>query len=245
MADRVVFALPLPYRYFTAISNSLPGKGCAVSDIFNEVDEEVRREKLAKLWKQYGGLFIAVAVVAVVGVAGWRGYEYYEAKQAAVAGAQFDAAAELADQNKTADAEAAFGKLAQDGTRGYRDLARLRMAAEAGQRDAKAGIAAYDEIAKDSSAGTIFQQLAGVRAGLLAVDTASLDEMTKRLEPLAQATGAFRHTARELLALAAVRANDAVAAKRWFDMVTADADTPQSVRQRIDILKTLNGGSNS
>jgi hypothetical protein len=48
-----------------------------------------------------------------------------------------------------------------------------------------------------------------------------------------------------LLALAAVHANDAAAAKKWFDMVTGDPETPQSVRTRIDVLKTLNGGSSS
>lgn len=216
-----------------------------MSDIFTEVDEEVRRERLKKLWDRYGNLVIAAAVVAVISVGGWRGYQYYEAKQAAAAGGQFDAAADLADQGKTADAEAAFGKIAAEGTAGYRALARLRLAATAAERDPKAAVAAYDAIANDGSVAKVFQEFAGVRAGMLLVDSAPLAEITKRLEPLAQAGGAFRHSARELLALAAVQATDSAAAKKWFDMILGDAETPQSLRTRIDMLMTLNGTSNS
>ena len=212
-----------------------------MSDIFNEVDEEVRRERLQKLWARYGSLAITVAVFVVLGVAGWRGYEWYDAKQAALAGAQFDAATDLVDAGKGAEAEAAFSKIAAEGTSGYRTLARLRLAAAVAERDPKAGVTAYDAITSDGSAGKVIQDFAGVRAAMLLVDSAPLPEMTKRLEPLAQAGGAFRHSARELLALAAVKASDTAAAKKWFDMVLGDAETPQSVRSRIDMLMTLNG----
>ena len=92
---------------------------------------------------------------------------------------------------------------------------------------------------------TTLQELAAVRAALLLVDTAPLAELTQRLEPLTAAGGAFRHTARELLALASVKAGDSAAAKKWIDMLLADPDTPQSARQRIDVLVTLNEGGKS
>lgn len=196
------------------------------------------------MWRRHGNLMLAVAILAVLAVAGWRGYEWYETKNAAVAGAAFEAAAELADQGKAADAEAAFSSIATEGTSGYRALSRLRLAAAEAERDPKAGVATYDAIAGDSSVTRLFQELAGVRAGLLLVDSAPLDEMTKRLEPLAQAGGAFRHTARELLAVAAVRASDSVAAKKWFDLILSDPDTPQGVRARVNVLMTLNNTSN-
>jgi hypothetical protein len=65
--------------------------------------------------------------------------------------------------------------------------------------------------------------------------------MTRRLEPLAQPDSTFRHSAREILALAAFKAGDKTAAKKWFDMIASDADTPQSLRGRIDVLMTLSG----
>ncbi len=210
-----------------------------MSDIFTEVDEEVRREQLKKLWERYGNLAVVVAILLVVGVGGWRGWQWWEARKAAEAGAAYDVAAELVEQGKLTEAEAAFNKVASEGTAGYRVLARLRVAAALAERDRAAAVAAYDAVAKDSSVPTLLQELAAVRAALLLVDGAPLAEITQRLEPMTQAEDTFRHTARELLAFAAVRANDAAAAKRWIDMVLGDTETPQGIRARIDVLATL------
>ena len=38
-----------------------------MADIFHEVDEEVRREQLKKLWERYSVYFIAAAVLFVAG----------------------------------------------------------------------------------------------------------------------------------------------------------------------------------
>ena len=137
----------------------------SMSDIFQEVDEAVRREKLEKLWKRYGNFVIAAAVVALLAVGGWRGYQWWDAKQAAQAGAAFDAAAELADQGKTEDAEAAFARLAGQGTAGYRVQRGCAKPRSLGARS-EGGVAAYDAIANDASVGPVFRQLAGVRAAI-------------------------------------------------------------------------------
>ena len=71
----------------------------------------------------------------------------------------------LAEAGKHQEAEAAFAKIATDGTAGYRVLARLREAAELAPTDRKAAVKAYDEIAADKSAGQVIQDLAAVRAG--------------------------------------------------------------------------------
>jgi len=120
-----------------------------VSDIFSEVDEEVRREQLKKLWERYGNYVVAAVFLVIAAVAAWRGYDYWQTRRAAQAGAAYDAAARLSDEGKHAEAEAAFAKLVTDGTAGYRLLARLREAAEISQRDPKAAIAAYDQIAAE------------------------------------------------------------------------------------------------
>ena len=71
-----------------------------MADIFHEVDEEVRRERLKKLWDRYSLYFIALAVLIVAGIGGWRGYEYWVAKKAAAAGAEFEAAVTLSEEGK-------------------------------------------------------------------------------------------------------------------------------------------------
>ena len=210
-----------------------------MADIFHEVDEEVRREQLKKLWDRYSIYLIALAVLIVAGVSGWRGYEYWEAKKAATAGAAYEAAAVLSEQGKYAEAETAFAKVAADAPSGYRVLARMRAAGALAQVKPADAVKAYDELSADTSINTTWQDLAAVRAGMLLVDATPLAEMQRRLAPLAEPSRSFRHTARELLALSAWRNHDLVAARRYLDMIATDVETPAGTRARAEVLSGL------
>jgi hypothetical protein len=213
--------------------------GTIVADIFHEVDEEVRRERLKKLWDRYSIYLIALAVLIVAGMTAWRGYEYWVAKRAAAAGAEFEAAVALSEQGKQTDAEAAFAKVAAEAPSGYRVLSRMRAAGALAQSKPADAVKAYDELSADASLGIIWQDLAAVRAGLLLVDTAPLADMRRRLDPVAEPTRSFRHTARELLALSAWRNHDVAAARKYIDMIAGDAESPIGVRARADVLSAL------
>jgi hypothetical protein len=97
----------------------------------------------------------------------------------------------------------------------------------------------YDEIAGDRSIGTAEQDLARIRAAGLLLETTSYPNMLQRLEPATAPGATFRHTARELLALAAWRANDAAAARQWLDLIANDGETPPSLRSRTEALQAL------
>ena len=210
-----------------------------MSELFDEVDEDVRREQLKKLWDRYSIYIIAGAILIVAAVGGWRGYEYLEAKKAAEAGSAFDAAVELSEQNKHAEAEAAFTKLAATAPSGYRTLARFRAAAEVATSDPQAAVKIYDAISADRSVGAAEQDLAKIRAAGLLLETATYPTMLQRLEAAAAPEATFRHSARELLALSAWRANDTAATRRWLDLIANDAETPSGLRSRAEALQAL------
>ncbi|MBB4368095.1 hypothetical protein GGD63_000864 [Bradyrhizobium sp. cir1] len=210
-----------------------------MSELFDEVDEEVRREQFKKLWDKYSIYFIALMVLVVAAAAGWQGYRYLEAQKAAEAGAAFEKAVELSEQGKHAEAETAFTELATKGTSGYRTLARLRAAAEAASRDRKAAAKLYDDIVADRGVGGEWQDLARIRAAGLLVDSASYADMQQRLEASATPKSTFRHTAREMLALSAWRNNDMTAARKWLDAIAEDGETPPGLRSRAEALAAL------
>jgi hypothetical protein len=210
-----------------------------VSELFDEVDEDVRRDQLKKLWEQYSIYIIAGALLIIASVGGWRGYQYVETKKAAEAGAAFDKAVELSEANKHTEAEAGFAELAAKGPAGYRVLARLRMATEVASRDLPAAAKLFDEIAADRSVGVASQDLARIRAAQLLLETTTYPNMKERLEAAAAPGATFRHTARELLALSAWRANDAAATRQWLDLIANDGETPPSLRSRAEALQAL------
>jgi hypothetical protein len=210
-----------------------------VSELFDEVDEDVRRDQLKKIWDKYSIYIVAVALLVIAAVGGWRGYQYLEAKKAAEAGAAFDHAVELSDQDKHAEAEAAFNSMAATAPSGYRMLARLRAAAELASHDQPAAVKLYDDISADRSIGASERELAKVRAAGLLLETAGYPAILERLEAAAAPEATFRHTARELLALSAWRANDTTAARKWLDLIANDSDTPQGMRSRAEALQAL------
>ena len=210
-----------------------------MSELFDEVDEEVRREQLKNLWDRYSIYIIALMVLIVASIGGWRGYQYLEAQKAAEAGAAFDKAVALSEQNKHAEAEAAFTELAANAPAGYRTLARLREAAEVAIRDPKAAAKMFDDIAADRGVRVEQQELARIRAAGLLLDSASYADMQQRLDASASVSSTFRHSAREMLALSAWRNGDMAAAGKWLQAIAEDRETPPSLRARADALQAL------
>lgn len=210
-----------------------------MSDIFREIDEEVRRDKAAAIWNKYSNVFIAIAVLAVLGVAGWQYWQQQETKKAEAIGAKFESALKAARDGNGSEAEATLTELSTGAAAGYRQIARFRLAAEISKRDPAAGAAAFDALANDASLDSYHRDLARLRAGLLRVDLVPYAELRPALEPLATPTGLWRHSAREFLGIAALKANLFEDAGRWFDAIVTDPQTPQVLRQRVELYLTL------
>jgi hypothetical protein len=211
-------------------------------DVFREVDEEVRREQLMKLWERYQYLIIGVVLLVIVGVGGWRLYEWNLTRQSEVVGTRFDEAIELADAGKHEEAVKAFAQIAVDGTPAYRQLARLRQAAALAQTDPKAAAELYKQISADGNMEQVLRDVASLRAAGLLIDQGSYIDARKLLEPLAQPGRELRHAARELLALNAWKSGDRPGAMKWYAAILTDPEAPASSRSRVEMLVALGAG---
>ena len=209
------------------------------SQFIREIDEELRRDRLMKLWERYGGYAVGAALLLVAATGGWRAWEWYQAREATKAGAFFEQALALADSGKPAEGEAQLSAFLKDAPAGYQLLARFRLAAEIGERDAAAGVAAYDAIAVDGSVDSALRDLARIRAALLLVDTAPVSEIQQRVENLGVAGAPFRHSAKEILGLARFRAGERDAARAIFAELIADPATPSALKNRAQIMHAL------
>ncbi|HLI22096.1 MAG TPA: tetratricopeptide repeat protein [Stellaceae bacterium] len=208
-----------------------------MSDIFQEIDEELRRDNLQQLWKKYGNYVIALAVLIVVATAAVVGWRTYQDKQREAQGVQYAAALDLVHQGKDADAAAAFASLARSSDSGRAVLARFEEAASQVQSgDVPEAIAVYDEIAADGSVDQGFRDAATLLSARYTLDKGDTQAVIAKLQPLASGTGPWHALALELTALAEMKAGDTAKARVDFDALAKDTTAPQGVRQRASAM---------
>lgn len=213
-----------------------------MADIFREVDEDVRRMRYEKLWRAYGKYVVGAAVIFVVAVAAgtfWRGQVRAERE---AQGARFAQALELARAGNDVQAAAAFAQLATDAGAGYAALARLQEAAALARQGKKAdAVIVYDRLAADTAANTLVRDLATLLGGLHSLDTASYADVRRRIERLTVDTNPWRFSAREILAVAAVKGGDMGGAQTLLKQISDDPEAPGSTRARAAELLALVG----
>ncbi len=210
-----------------------PGRlGACVSDIFREIDEELRRDNLLKLWSRYGRYVIAVAVLAIViagGVVAWRDHQASERRAQA---ARYSSALALAREGKGEEAAKLFAVLAQEGG-GYSVLAAFQEAellAKSG--DKKAAIAAYDRLAGAAGVDPEFHDLAVLLSVMHALPDEDGKAAIERLQPLTASGNPWRASALDLTAAAKLKSGDRSGALEIYKQLADDLTAPQALRAR-------------
>lgn len=211
-----------------------------MSDIFREVDEDLRHEQYKRLWDRFGPYVIGCAVLIVAVTAGWRLWEYWQLRAAQATGDRFIAALTLADAGDHQAAIAALGEIAEDGSGLYPILADFRAASEtAADGDTVGAVSEFDAIAGSSATPDLIRPIARLRAALILVDTASLADLEDRIGDLAGTGEPWRHSAREILGLTAWRVGDIETARRYYEQIVADQEKPADLETRAQFMLAL------
>jgi len=205
-----------------------------------EIDEELRREQLLKLWQRYGVHIVAGVALIIAGIGGYKYYDYTRTQAAEAAGLRLALAAREAAQTKKGEAQKALEELAASGPGGYAVLAQLRLAGaqrEAGRTEDAA--AAFEAIARQSGVDPLLADYAQLQAAMLRLDSAGWTDMQNRLKALAADSNAWRFSARELLGLAAQKAGMRQEARKEFERLLEDQSAPATIRERARVMLAM------
>ncbi len=202
-------------------------------NIFREIDEELRSDRMRALWRRFAPFVIggAIAIVALVAIN--EGWSWYTKSQSSAASQELYSALDAAERGDLAGAQAQLDQLAANGSGGYPVLAEFRKAAllvEEG--DVPGAVAAYDSLANSQSNARL-RELALLLAGNLLVDNGTLADVEARVGTLATDDSQMRRVARETLGLAHYKAGDFAAAETNFQAVLDDPLATSSVRTRM------------
>jgi hypothetical protein len=221
-----------------------------VVDIFDEVSDDLRAERAARLLRRYGGLLIIAAVAVLIGVGSQQAWTWYQTRQNQQAATAYIAITDkIAAQGATpttaqaiTDAES-LTNFANTAPAGYRSIARLRAAgllADAGQTaDAET---LWNQIAADDAADPLLRGLANLLWAQHALGVAPDDQVADRLQPLTAPENAYHALAQETQALLYLNEGKTDSAKALFSQLAADPTAPDGVRNRAGgLLAKLNG----
>lgn len=202
-----------------------------MTDLFREIEEELKKDRAVQLWAKYGRYVIAVAVAIVLAVGAYQLWSQWDLSRREARSESFVEATELAEP----DREAALAQLAELGAPdgGYGTLAtfeRARLLAEDG--DNAAAIAIWDELAAADAAGQSFQSLATVLSVMHQIDDGDPTALGARLDPLTRVGNGFRPVALELSAVLALRRGERSRARDLYTMIVDDLSAPSGLRAR-------------
>jgi hypothetical protein len=200
-----------------------------------EVEDEVRRDRMFRLWKKYGPYAVAGVVGAVAVSAGLTWMKHREVERAREAGGAFLAAeiGSVADQE--ALAATVKGPVAA--------IARLRLAAakaQAGETEAAAEI--YRAVAGEPGLDRAYADLArlqAVRVSAAAMDSA---EAVAELDRLTAEDAPYRLLALELRAAIRLNAGETEAAHTDLAAIIGDPAATRELQERASVMLVSSGG---
>ena len=203
-----------------------------MSDIFREIDEELRRDNLLKLWQRYGRYVIGVVVLALLiagGIVAWRNHQLSERQARSV---RYSAAMALYREGKNDEAAKVFASVAAEGG-GYGELAELEAAdLDTIADNRKAAIATYDRIAASSDADPELRDVATLLSAMNGLVDGDAQSQISRLKPLTETGNPWRAVALEVTAAAQLKAGDKAAALDIYKKLADDPAAPEGVRGR-------------
>lgn len=208
-------------------------------DVFDEVEEELRRERYQAALRRYGPWVGGVAVAIVLGAAGYQFWDWNTSRTSSQASNQYMTAAEALAAGNLSTADAGFADLAESGPRGYAALSLLRRGEIALEQGNSEEAARYFSAAAERSPEPLTRQIATYKATLAQFEQLSYDDVRVRLSPLTEGEAPFGALARELIAGAAVRAERWEEARSAYELLSVSLDAPPGVSRRAAEALTL------
>lgn len=206
-----------------------------MTDIFTEVDEGMRQQKLESWWKRwrpfvYGSVAVLIGAVAI--------NEFVVKPQAAAGRAaralELENAVKALEDGRYEEAQAAFKGIVDADTR-LSPLAAHYLAQTQIEGMGDPAAAADTLAAIGGIEGDPYERLALLKAAYLRADTLTLAELETSLGSLVTEDSALGALSRELVAVKAYEAGDIARARTEFNRLKFDAAAPPGVVQRAEI----------
>jgi hypothetical protein len=210
-----------------------------MSEFIREVDDEYRRDRVLAFWTRYGLVIGLIALICLAGWGGWRYLAYREHQTLLSQTQKMEEPLAFSREAKPEETIRVLSELEGEATGPVKGMALLRRAGELAKTNGEEAAKAFDEAARETTLSLTLRQWAQLRASALRLDGEASAAALQVLETLATPTHPWRHQARELLGVAALKRGDMKEASRWLNAITVDRQTPPSLKGRMEVYAAL------
>lgn len=203
-----------------------------MNDVFQEVEQSLREESLAKAWKRWAPFVYGAVALAIIGVGVLEFMRFQREEAISKAAKMYDAGFVALEAGDLPTARARFAELAKNDT-GFAVLAGHMLAGV--ERDTTNDPTAIEAHLKAAAAADkgVMGDLAILKLGYLMADKSTRAELEATLKPLLDKGSQASLLARELVAAKALAEGDMDFARDTFEALNVDINAPQAMRQRV------------
>lgn len=190
-----------------------------MSELFREIEQDIRNERWQRLWHSFGKAMVAISLAIVLGTAGGVAWKDWRKSRAEERTDRLLRAVERMEAGDYKGGIGLFDATIEDDASPYAEMALLRKAgAQALGKDEKSAAATYETLAARRAGGEarVFVELGALMAG----------------KPMPAKDAVFNYTGRTAEAWRLLDAGKKDEAVAMFAALRDDKDAPVSLRQR-------------
>lgn len=210
--------------------------------LFQEINEEMKRERIKNFWKKYGLLATIILVAAITFAVSFESIKAWQGKKAATWSDAYAYAFNLQAQGRYDESINVFKNIENENHGIYKNLAQMQVAnilLEQGKTEE--AVKSLEEMAEDDSFNPNLHDVAVIKLVSYKLDNAPAAEIESLLNPLIAANGSWVNIAKEMKAMLAIREENLELAKEIYNDILSDEKLPDSMKARVeDMLSVLN-----
>ena len=210
-----------------------------MADIFDEVSEELKHDKLIQTWKKYSKVIVTVILIIIISIVSYQAYITWNKKKIESISEQYFEALEIFEKKNFSSSKKLFFKNIDDHKDGYKMLSLFGLA----ESNFKEGnidemILNYKKIYNDKNIDVYYRNLSRILS-IMKDDKSSFDQQKLLLNPILNSPSRLQILAAELEIILYIKFNKINEAKKALDILLKRSDLSFEQKNRLNLINKI------
>ena len=210
-----------------------------MADIFDEVSEELKQDRLLQIWRKFSKFIISFLIIIIVSIFSYQLYSNWVEKKLEANSKQFFSALEELGNNKYEKSSEIFLKSSSENSEGYRVLSLFGLAETSyKQGNLKEMATYYKYIYEDDKIDIYYRNLSRLLT-VMKDEISSFEHQLNILKPILNSPSKLQSLAAELEVILYIRSNDINEASTKLKKLLERSDISFEQKTRLELIKKI------